>query len=124
MNVILVCDESMYVRHMMVSMLGNLGLRAILASDGEEAMTMIKSLHPDLIISEIDLPEIGGIELFQLARDDITFARLPWIMMSAPGRRQEAFAAGCENFLPKPVKPRVLEQVVYQALGSGAGNHV
>lgn len=124
MKLILVCDDSMFVRHMMVSMLSSLGLRALLASNGREGMAMIRSFHPDLVISEVDLPEVDGIELFRFARGDVTLADIPWIMMSSPGREEEAIAAGCSHFLPKPVKARVLEQVVYQAVCCGVRNHV
>lgn len=116
MKLVLVCEHSIFVRHSMVSMLRELGLRPLLASDGREAHAMIRFLQPDLVISEVDLPEINGIDLFKWVRDDPTLPTFPWIMMGLPGAQPVALTAGCPYFLPKPIKSRVLEQVAYQAL--------
>jgi CheY-like chemotaxis protein len=124
MKLVLVCDHSMFVRHAMVSMLRDLGLRPVLASEGREACAMIKLFKPDLVISEIDLPGMSGPALLRSTRDDSDLAPIPWIMMGSPGRLPESAAAGCPQFLPKPVKSRALEQMVYQALHLEANSYV
>ena len=123
MKLTLVCEDSMYVRHMMVSMLRDLGLRAVLASDGREGLAMIRSFQPDLVIAEVDLAVVSGMELLRLVKGDVALSSIPWIMMGSPSRRAETMAAGCPHFLPKPIKSRALEQVVYQALHREAKNY-
>ena len=123
MKLTLVCEDSMYVRHMMVSMLRDLGLRAVLASDGREGLAMIRSFQPDLVIAEVDLAVVSGMELLRLVRGDVALSSIPWIMMGSPSRRAETMAAGCPHFLPKPIKSRDLEQVVYQSLHREAKNY-
>jgi CheY-like chemotaxis protein len=124
MKLVLVCEHSIFVRHAMVSMLRELGLRPLLASDGREGYAMAKFFQPDLVISEINLPDTSGVELLQRVTNDVTLRPIPWIMMGLPGEQTDYVASVCPQFLPKPVKSRALEQMVYQALHLEANSYV
>lgn len=116
MPLVLVIDDSPEVRSMLVTILNGNGLSALSAVDGEEGLTMIRSLRPDLVISDIGMPRMGGIPLMQAIREEGQLAEVPWILMSPASRREEALAAGCEFFLSKPFTAPKVEEVVGRAL--------
>jgi CheY-like chemotaxis protein len=124
MNLVLVCDDSTEIRLLLVSLLKNMGLRAILASNGREGVSMVRRFHPDLVISDIIMPEMNGFQMLRAVKEDITLDGLPWIFMSSPDLREEAMRMGCTQFLPKPFTVQALEESVKSALYGRATQQV
>jgi CheY-like chemotaxis protein len=62
---VLVCDDSPEVLKLLVLMLNSIGLKEVPASNGLEALTVIKAFRPKLVISDIRMPEMDGIELIR-----------------------------------------------------------
>ena len=116
MKLVLVCDDSTDIRLLLVSLLKNLGLRAILAANGREGLSMVRRFHPDLVISDIIMPEMNGFQMFRAVKEDIALDGLPWIFMSSPDLRDEAMQVGCTRFLSKPFTVQALEESVKSAL--------
>ena len=124
MKLVLVCDDSTDIRLLLVSLLKNMGLRAILASNGREGLSMVRRFQPDLVISDINMPEMNGIQMFRAVREDITLDDPHWILMSSPDLKEEAMQAGCTQFLSKPFTVQALEEAVKTAFYERAANGV
>jgi CheY-like chemotaxis protein len=119
MPLVLVIDDSPAVRNMLVKILNGIGLSALSAVDGAEGLTMFKSLRPDLVISDMSMPRMGGIQLLQAIRQDDKLAQVPLILMGSANRKEEAWGAGCEFFLRKPFTAPRVGEVVGRALDNG-----
>ena len=115
---ILVCDDYPGILLLLNDMLNTMGLESACASDGQQALTMVEDLHPDLVISDIDMPGMTGIQLVKTLRQDYQLAEVPCVLLSSVDREQEALTAGCACFLSKPFTVSALRQAVRTSLGS------
>ncbi|SKB13237.1 putative Histidine kinase [Planktothrix sp. PCC 11201] len=89
------------------------------ARNGIEAVQKANSLHPDLILMDISMPEIDGLEAMRQIRADPQMATLPIIALTAfamAGDREQCLAAGANEYLPKPVQIRQLVQLIQNFL--------
>ncbi|MEO8801751.1 MAG: EAL domain-containing protein [Rudaea sp.] len=87
------------------------GMTARLAGNGQTALNALPDFRPDVIVIDCELPDLGGIELIQLIRQQSEYAAVPIILAADSanvGMRFDAIAAGGDDFLLKPVKPRHL----------------
>ena len=85
------------------------------AVDGEGALNIATSERPDLIIMDIQLPGISGLEVTKKLRKNPTFTHTPIIGVTAyamKGDRERVFRAGCNAYLPKPIDTRELPRIV------------
>ncbi len=94
------------------------------ASDGEEALAMLTTVHPDLILTDFQMPRMDGIAFVRQlrARGDQT----PVIMLSGHGDPHvivTAVKAGVNNYLPKPINPDILFEKIEQTLGTAKLAH-
>ncbi len=116
---ILIAEDDENSRLVLESILISLGHSVSIASDGDEAWTMLLDEKPDLIITDILMPGIDGFELCRRVRGDDHLKHTPIIVYSATyiDRRDEemAFAVGANRFIVKPVEPvemiRQIEEV-------------
>jgi EAL domain-containing protein (putative c-di-GMP-specific phosphodiesterase class I)/DNA-binding response OmpR family regulator len=91
------------------------GMTARLAANGQAALAALTEFRPDVIVLDCDLPDVRGIELTQLIRQQAEFAAVPIILAAdaaGMGQRFDAIAAGGDEFLMKPVKARHLISAV------------
>ncbi|MFQ5997233.1 MAG: response regulator [Dehalococcoidales bacterium] len=89
------------------------------AVDGEEALDMATREQPDLIIMDIQLPKMSGLEVTQRLRQMPVFSRIPIIALTAyamKGDRERFIDAGCDAYLPKPINTRELPEMINQML--------
>lgn len=89
------------------------------ASNAKEAWQKLQQEIPDLIISDIMMPEVNGLEFLAQLRDDIRFRDVPVIFLTAKGMtgdRIEGYTAGCDAYLPKPFDVDELEAIVTNLL--------
>lgn len=87
------------------------GITARVAEDGQIALGVLGDFRPDLIVIDADLPDVRGIELIQLIRQQPEYAAVPIILAANDtdiGQRFDTIAAGGDEYLLKPVKPRHL----------------
>ncbi|MEE3717068.1 GAF domain-containing protein [Tumidithrix elongata RA019] len=95
------------------------GYRMVVAKNGQEAIDLTKANHPDLILMDIQMPVLDGLEAIKQIRDDRQFAHIPIIALTAlamPGDREKCLAAGANEYLTKPVKLKQLANVMQQLL--------
>lgn len=87
------------------------------ATNGEQGLALIRTLRPDLIISDLSMPGLTGWELVEaLKHGDRALAQIPVIALSAHAmmeHRQQAISAGFHNFISKPLEP---EKFVHQII--------
>ena len=115
---ILVADDEKQVRELLDIHLSGLGYQMATARDGREALELFKKRHFDLIISDVRMPGLDGLQLMRAAR--AINPRVLVILISGYGDMEtvvKALKSGAENFLPKPLKLITLSKVVGQALG-------
>ncbi len=91
------------------------GMTSRLVSNGQAALTAIGEFRPDIIVIDCDLPDVNGIELTQLIRQQNEYVAVPIILAASESQvnqRFDAITAGGDEFLSKPVKARHLLSVV------------
>lgn len=119
---ILVVDDRAPNRDYLVTVLGYYGHTVAEAADGVEALASIRQARPDLVITDLLMPNMDGEELARSLRDDPATSDLPVIFYTAAYFAREAgdIAArvGVRWVQPKPSEPRAIMEVVGQALGT------
>jgi len=103
---ILVVDDKPVNRHVVRDMLVPLGFELSEAGDGEAGWQQILAWQPDLVITDLVMPQLDGLALVRRLRQSPDHQNLPVIASSAsvsPVDQGDSIAAGCNDFLPKPV---------------------
>jgi len=98
------------------------GYRVVEVFDGEEALAAAEREHPDIILMDVQLPGVSGLEAARRikAREDLRHIPIVAVTSFAlSGDDQKAYAAGCDAYIAKPYKPRDLLQLIENLL-SGA----
>ena len=93
------------------------GHQALIASSGEQAQELVAGQSPDLIMTDMNLPDIDGISLVKHLKADPRSSTIPIIVLSASPEidaNEIALAAGAEEFLEKPVRLDKLQNVIDQ----------
>ncbi len=109
---VLVVDDEMDLAWAIQISLRDEGYEVYTASDGIEAITQVRRHHPHLVILDIAMPRLDGIQTCQRLRHDTTTVRLPIIFLtvrSAIDDRLEGFRAGADDYLVKPFDVRELK---------------
>lgn len=115
---ILVVEDNPDAREMLSFLLGAEGFSVVTAKDGQQALDLVQSQPPDLVITDIHMPKLDGIEMIRRLREDLKLTTLPIVVMSAFGSRltQEALDAGASESTPKPMQVESLLNLVRQLL--------
>lgn len=98
------------------------GVEVRQATDGEEGLRLIGELHPDLVLVDIQLPGMDGLELTRRLKADAQTRDVPVVALTANvmrGERQRALQAGCVDFLAKPFNLGEFRKLVGELLGGG-----
>ena len=103
MHTILVVDDVALDRHLVGALIEeHAGWSAVFAEDGRDALALIKLQVPDLVLTDLQMPEMNGLELVQVIHRD--YSHLPVILMTAHGSEEIAVAAlkaGAASYVPK-----------------------
>lgn len=115
---VLVVDDSRYMRTVVRAALEEEGFDVVgEASNGEEAIDMAFSLKPDLITLDNILPDMSGIDILRVYKEDGLASRV--IMISAVGQDSviaEAISLGAESYIVKPfTKEKLIDKLVVRA---------
>lgn len=113
---ILIVDDAMFMRSRLRGLLESAGYEVLEAQNGREAVTAFTEESPDVILMDVTMPEMDGLEALKEIRAQSPEARV--IMCSALGQQSivlEAVRAGARDFIVKPFRPeKVLEAVQRQ----------
>lgn len=85
------------------------------ASNASEALEYIQTQTPDLVISDIMMPQVDGYQFLEKLRSNPRFQTIPVVFLTARGMtsdRIQGYSAGCDAYLPKPFDPQELEAIV------------
>ena len=88
----------------------------VTAEDGRQAWAQLQKIKPDLVISDIDMPQLNGLELLNLMRSDILFMNIPVLLITGNASYHLAASheAGVNGLLAKPFEDKALiDQVRY-----------
>jgi CheY-like chemotaxis protein len=117
--VVLVVDDDPVFCEIMQEFLTFDGYEVHLAYDVPQALALLGKFTPDLILSDIMMPEIDGIRLVRQIRSAPAWSKIPTIVISAkamPEDRNNALEAGANAFVPKPFSLKQVRNVIMQYL--------
>lgn len=120
MKTILITDDQPHLLVILEFNLAQTGCRFLRASSGEEALTKARERLVDLMIVDVDLPGIDGIETVRRLRKLPNYAEVPVIVMTGSFRNDTkdlALEAGASSFINKPYSPTDLIDQVKRLLG-------
>src|SRR6202049_3720122 len=121
---IVLVDDDRVIQKMVGGFLERRGYVVRNASDGIEALQLIRDRVPDLVITDVRMPELNGIELTTRMRSHHRTAGVPILMFSELITAPDAlagYAAGADDYLPKPFELEILEAKVQSLLRRSAG---
>jgi len=116
---ILIADDSPSMRQLVSFALEDSGYDVIAASDGTEALEKLKGQDVDMVITDLNMPHMNGIELIKRLRNGAGFGLKPIIMLtteSCEDMRQQGRNAGASGWITKPFTPEKLIEVVNRLL--------
>ncbi len=112
---ILVIDDQIFLQRLIVAALAKIDCVYHSALNGNEGKKKIAEIKPDLIILDIMLPDVSGIDLLKQLSADKIIEKIPVIMLSGKGDDESiktAYALGAARFMKKPFNPKELIQIV------------
>lgn len=103
-------------------LVNSFGYAMIEAMDGIKGLEMIKSEHPDLVLVDVNLPGMDGLQIATAAKADPELASIPIIALTANamhGDRERCLAAGCDGYIAKPIARQELFNALQRFLAEG-----
>jgi DNA-binding NarL/FixJ family response regulator len=116
---VLVVDDDLGTRLSIGDYLELSGYEVITANDGQQGLVMVNKHHPDLIVTDIIMPQMNGYELVRQVRQQVNFRLLPVILLTARTQTQErilGYQSGCDLYLPKPFELEELAAAISNLL--------
>ena len=116
---VLIVDDSATIRNQAAKVVEKAGFRTITANNGAEALELLLSgkWEPDLILSDVEMPQIDGWQFLDYVKTDDNFGSIPVVMITSldqPEYRKRAFDLGASDYIVKPVNSFDLERVCRQ----------
>lgn len=121
MATVLIVEDNERNMRLMRLLLRNQGYTLLEATDGNEALAMLASQTPDIILVDIQLPDVDGLEITRRLRREPRFAATPIVALTAyamPGDREMFLRAGCTGYVAKPIDTRAFPEIVASYLGA------
>jgi CheY-like chemotaxis protein len=115
---ILVVDDMAEARDMCALYLEHEGFRVAVASNGQEAVDKTVELLPNLVLMDLSLPVMGGLEATRRIKNDPKTQHIPVVLLTAHVRSGPAavIEAGCDGFLVKPAAPKEIVKEIERVL--------
>jgi two-component system chemotaxis response regulator CheY len=117
---ILIVDDSETVRQVLQLALGNAGYHVVEAEDGFDALTKLSGAQVDMLITDLNMPNMDGLELIKKVREEGKHRFTPIVMLTTESSEEKKKAgreAGASGWIVKPFKPEQLLKVVKMVLG-------
>jgi len=128
---ILVVDDEKHIARLIQVNLERVGYDIITAENGKEALEKIDSEHPELVILDVMMPVMDGLETLRTIRATPGICDIPVIMLTAKAQDQDVFrgySLGVDIYLTKPFNPKELigfvKRVFDEQQNSSGGGHV
>jgi len=120
MATILTADDTATMRQMISFTLGSVGHEVVQAVDGSEALTIARTRKFDLVIADINMPNMDGITLVKSLRELPDYRFTPILILTTESqeeKRRQGRGAGATGWIVKPFNPEQLLTVVKKVLG-------
>lgn len=117
---ILVIDDDKLIREGLVALLKNAGQTLLEASDGKQGLEVALTQHPDLIVTDLRMPEMTGLEMISQLRGDAWGASVPVIILTNDETNDsinQALQSGVTTYLAKNLDPTSLTEQILQTAG-------
>jgi len=120
---ILIVEDSAAMRSMIDSILGDLAGEEFViteAQNGFEALKLLPRVQFDLILTDINMPDINGLELLAFLKSNPRYREIPTVVITTEGKaedRQRGLALGADEYLIKPFSPESLVASIKRLLG-------
>ena len=120
---ILLAEDSLYNQKLAVALLERRGHHVVVANNGAEAVGLVRSQTFDLVLMDVQMPEMDGLEATRVIRERETESdrRLPIVAMTAQamkGDRERCLEAGMDDYLTKPVRSAELYATIEKVVGA------
>ena len=117
-KIILIVEDYVDARTMMKYLLQGYGYQIIEAADGKEGVEVAKQFQPNLILMDMSMPVMDGLEATRIIRKLDGFSKIPIIAVTAYGNSyyRQALEAGCDDLINKPLDFKHLERLLEQYL--------
>jgi two-component system cell cycle response regulator DivK len=118
--IVLIVEDNARNMTLVRDVLGHAGYRTLEASDGEQGVALARSHQPDLILMDIQLPGMDGVEALTRLREDASTAEIPVVALTAFAMkedRERLLAAGFRGYIEKPLSVRELPGAVGALIG-------
>ena len=118
---ILVVDDDDRIRRVLRALLGSSQRRIVEACDGLDALVAVRRELPDLVLLDVHMPGLDGIEVCRRIKSDLATQRLPVLMVTAAAGdedRERGVAAGADAYLTKPFRPLELLDLLDEHLAA------
>jgi CheY-like chemotaxis protein len=116
---VLVIDDAEIVSRVVRDYLNAVGFEAFTATDGSTSLQSIRELHPDIVLMDVHMPGMDGLETARRIRAGQDHPEVPIIALTAlamPGDRERCLEAGMNDYLSKPVRLEDLAEVLRRHL--------
>lgn len=103
---VLICEDNELNMKLFHDLLDAHGYQTIQTADGMDAMELAREHHPDLILMDIQLPEVSGLEVTKWLKEDDDLREIPVVAVTAfamKGDEDRIRSGGCEAYLAKPI---------------------
>jgi CheY-like chemotaxis protein len=122
---VLVVDDNKQVRDLLSMLLEDAGHEVITCADGSEVLSVSRSASPDIVLMDLNMPEVDGFTALQWLRSDSLLGGVPVIMVTASGHQElmgRARELGATDFIVKPWKDYEVEDRIELALSGNSAN--
>lgn len=113
----LIVEDNPHMANLLSDILDIFEFKSIQANDGEEALKYLKSQNFDMVITDIKMPKLNGVELLKSIKESVP--DLPVIVITAyekPSTQKEVYAAKADGFLTKPFTVKQIEELLKKVL--------
>jgi PAS domain S-box-containing protein len=119
---ILLAEDNSVNQMVARQMLRKLGCQADVASDGAQALSLLQQRSYDIVLMDLQMPELNGFEVTELVRNTFPETRQPWVIAltanAMDGDREACVEAGMDDYLAKPVRLADLEAALHRAIAA------
>lgn len=117
---VLIVEDSELNMKLFNDLLEAFGYRTVKTRDGRQALPLARQHKPDLIIMDIQLPEISGLEITDRLKKDAALKTIPIVAVTAfamRGDEQKILGAGCDAYLSKPISVSTFLETIRKYIG-------
>jgi two-component system, chemotaxis family, chemotaxis protein CheY len=117
---VLLVDDAASMRGLLSMTLQDAGYNTIEACDGKDALNKLRSANVNMVITDLNMPNMNGLELIRALKSEKQYQFIPIVMLtteSSDSMKREGQAAGAKAWVVKPFKPESIVMVVKKIIG-------